>query len=793
MKKVNVKSQFTRIYKEEYFKKILVKLTLNQQLDSNEAEYVLSLSLIFYDWYIKKDQDYYFEFSYYLILKYSFITEDYRPLYEFSTNVGFYPITKLIVEKNFDSAGILDIIVTSGLEKFEVDKIMETKEQYESKKTLIESNRKYKSFIAPTSYGKSTLIVKDILKEKQNKIGIIVPKKALIWETYRRMKEMSAKNGYQLLIHDTEYDGEDKFIGIFTQERALRLLQDNDIYFDVLYIDEAHNLFEKDDRNILLARLIRLNKKINPSHKIIFLSPLIENSNNLMLEKNMEIEEQRINFNIKEPNIHYYETNGEERVYNRFINDYIFIERHDNGWEEYIVKKTVNKSLLYVYRPKHVQELALYFNKSLPTINSDKLNEIALILEKYVYEDYFMVELVKKGVIFLHGKVPDGIRDYLIQKFKVVDELKYLVSNSTVLEGVNFPIDSLFIFNVHSLNKNNLNNLIGRVNRLNEIFIETKNLKRLISPIHFVKTDQFGGSESFQNKIELLRVLEVEDVVQNPILINTKNPNEKTVEKEQSYLDNFMDKSIESILLKNNIDVFYKDFKSTQTKIYKNLQKINEKSKDKNIIILIKDIFFDNFTYEDFVDDEIARFVNIETIDFYHYYIKNIHHSNLKAKVVYFLNHFRYKSGKGELFFIGKSFGEVAKQTSLHPFSTRKTYIDVSTKSEKEKINFAIIKAMIEDDVINFKISRFVKALLDLSIISQESYDKFLYNTSDQQKINLIKFGFSTHLINFIEENNLHSEIEKTERGFIVTKKFIEIVSKEDDFIKFEINKLIDN
>src|SRR5690606_41310673 len=60
------------------------------------------------------------------------------------------------------------------------------------------------------------------------------------------------------------------------------------------------------------------------------------------------------------------------------------------GWEEYIIKKTINKSLLYVYRPKHVQELALYFNKSLPDINSDKLDEIASILEKYVYEDYFM-------------------------------------------------------------------------------------------------------------------------------------------------------------------------------------------------------------------------------------------------------------------------------------------------------------------------------------------------------------------------------------------------------------------
>ena len=51
------------------------------------------------------------------------------------------------------------------------------------------------------------------------------------------------------------YENEIEFISVLTQERALRLLQKNEeLYFDTLYIDEAHNLFNKDSRTILLSR-----------------------------------------------------------------------------------------------------------------------------------------------------------------------------------------------------------------------------------------------------------------------------------------------------------------------------------------------------------------------------------------------------------------------------------------------------------------------------------------------------------------------------------------------------------
>lgn len=90
------------------------------------------------------------------------------------------------------------------------------------------------------------------------------------------------------------YDGSDSFIAIFTQERALRLLKDETISFDLLIIDEAHNLFSYDPRSLLLTRLIRRNRKRNRNSINYYLSPLISDSSNLKVEGNQEIFEKRL-------------------------------------------------------------------------------------------------------------------------------------------------------------------------------------------------------------------------------------------------------------------------------------------------------------------------------------------------------------------------------------------------------------------------------------------------------------------------------------------------------------------
>lgn len=159
-----------------------------------------------------------------------------------------------------------------------------------------------KAFIAPTSFGKSSLIV-DYIKnlKKHLKIAVIVPTKSLLSQTYKMIRDNDFD--YKILMHDEMYNNESSFIAVFTQERALRLLAKKDVFFDCLIIDEAHNILNNNLRSILLSRLIKKNKNLNSKTKIIYLTPLINDVDSIKLDNNQKITFNNIPFNIKEPEI----------------------------------------------------------------------------------------------------------------------------------------------------------------------------------------------------------------------------------------------------------------------------------------------------------------------------------------------------------------------------------------------------------------------------------------------------------------------------------------------------------
>lgn len=791
-----IKAFLKRLNNNEVFRKVIEKITIQNQLTEDEQQYLLKLSIIFFERFVEEGGRYYFEFTYYLLLNYSIITKDYLPLYDFCISNGFYPVSKLIYDKKLIDVNIFDAFYNVGLLRFSNNGRIETKEQRNSLRSLIESEDNYRSFIAPTSYGKSEFIINDVLSNNLNRIGIIVPKKALIWETFSRMKSLAKLKGYKILMHDTEYDSNDKYLAIFTQERALRLLQESGTCFDILYIDEAHNLYVADERNVLLSRLIRLNAKMNPNQKVVYLSPLISDSKNLLMSTNLTINEQKISFNIKEPKIIYFSDNEEEGVYNRFTDQLIFLEKHSINWIEYINARTKNKSLLYAYKPKSVQDIALAFAAKLPYVNSSEISEIALNLQKYVDKDYYVVDLLRKGVVFVHGKVPDSIRDYIIAKFKLCKDIKFLVSNSSVLEGINFPFDSLFILNTFNLTKNNLINLIGRVNRLNEIFIESKDVTRLICPVYFIDTVQFGGRNNFLNKISLLRSTDVIDSVKNPILPNSKVKNEKIVKREQFFIDNHDVLDLKLILIKNGVDNHYVNFDESIVKIKSSIIDFLEGNKtdtvdNSNIFTLIQRIFATGFTYFDFKEFEVGRITSDKACNFYNRYLTNYFFSDFKSKIKFFLKNFDIYESKNEHFYIGKEFGELAKKTPLHPETTRNVYVDLKTKNYKEKVNLAIVKAKIEDDLISYKFANFIKSLFDLKIITDDTYNLFMYNTTSRVKISLLKSGLSHQVIKFVEDYDLYNDIKAVDYGYQVSNAFAQILQTQDDFIRFEIEKII--
>lgn len=108
--------------------------------------------------------------------------------------------------------------------------------------------------------------------------------------------------------------------------------------------------------------------------------------------------------------------------------------------------------------------------QNLPNIElSKELIELINELGQLVHPDFKMVKYIKKGIIYLHAKLPSNIKNYLLKYVRESNQIKHLVANSVILAGMNLPIDNLFYISGYS-NLRDLYNLIGRVNRINEIF-----------------------------------------------------------------------------------------------------------------------------------------------------------------------------------------------------------------------------------------------------------------------------------------------------------------------------------
>ena len=793
----------------EIFRKTVEKLNLNEALTEQEKEYVLASAIILTKEYeLNKKYTGYLEFAYYIILKYSIKYNDYKPLYDFSINFGYYPISNTITKLNLiQMDSIDDIIIKNGISKFKKQDIVETYEQKYNQDKFINSKNNEIAYIAPTSYGKSSIISEKILTDKYNKIGIIVPTKSLINQTYNFIKKQILN--YKIIMFDEMYEEDDeKFIAIITQERGLRLLERNNFYFDQIFIDEAHNLLLDDDRSILLSRLINKNYSKNPNQKIVYLSPLVDNSNNLKSYNEGNVDEYKINFNLKEPEIFELRLDGKVLKYNRFMNEF-YILSDDNNVIDYIRNYEKNKNFIFIARPVKIEKFAMELkeHKELE-INNDELDLLADTLKKYVHEDFNVIDLIKHRIVYIHGKMPDQIKDYLEYKYKTIKELRYLIANHVILEGINLPIDNLYIMTVNSLNTKQIVNLIGRVNRLNDVFTpDTNNLDKLLPQIHFINTEEYNRKDSnMSNTIEKLRSFDLDDRVENPILVeynenklkisdDKKEKNRGIIEKESKLFsdDDSEDATIEKIMIECGIDSYYDNITEVIERIKKFKKEIieNLKWKDLNIIDKVCHIFIDSIISIN--DYEIKRLKYIETKDFYKNFIK-MQRFQLKDRIKNQYGYFKsiqYNNEKNE-FYIGKSYGEIAKITDDYKNNFNKVYIKLDTKTDKELLNLAIVKLKIEDDFINYKINGFLQAMLKMEFISQEEYNEIVYGTNDKKKLNLMKKGLTYNLINKFEKDNQIENLSFDQyNNIIINDKFKEYRDSLDDFLKFEINKYI--
>ena len=322
-------------FKELKFMEVYHKFLAEQELIYEEKIKLLSVAILF----LNSENEYIRKLGYHILVKYSISNDDYELLDDLSRDLINTPIIKVIEKYNLAKNGILkrsinDMLIDSSTN--EDNKNCYTYDQIKMIKDFLSNDSSY-MLVAPTSFGKSDLIFKYVLANYEEKnICIIVPTKALINQTRIQLYNLfkKEKNKPRIITHQDVVPSSDRRnIYIMTQERLYSVLFENeyDIIFDVLMIDEAHNLFENDERSKLLSKIIIYLKNKNENFIVKYFSPIIRDEKSLT---HKYVNESNIKGNIVQPlikseNIYLIDYNeSTSKIYDRYFDEFIPINKY---------------------------------------------------------------------------------------------------------------------------------------------------------------------------------------------------------------------------------------------------------------------------------------------------------------------------------------------------------------------------------------------------------------------------------------------------------------------------------
>lgn len=799
-----------------FFDEAYTKLQLNKELDNQELKHLLRNAIIFSNF---GDEDLQ-KLGYKIIVSYSNKYSDYKPLYDFSINKGYIPISKLIElrEENNFTNNFFRSFNSAFQDNFK------EKNYYISngQKKLIEfssSNSSNFVLVAPTSYGKSEIIVNKVYANLDKKLCIVVPSKALLTQTKKRLLAHYSNNSLQRVItHPEMYKGtEQKFVAVLTQERLLRLLQKNtSLKLDLLLIDEAHNLFgdkKNDGRATLLAQTIILLKSRNADLILNFFSPFISNPQNLKIKQsNYEITSQNTNEFIKTEKYYIcnlYATSGELKLYEQFSNSLIDTGTIFVNTIDLLKEKKAKKNIIYLNRPKHIEDFSIEFSNSLPNIQ-DSTTDVVSTIADFLHPEYNLIKCIRKGIVYHHGGMPEIIRLYVETIFSKFEHLSFVITSSTLLEGVNIPAEKIFLLSTKKgkgdLSVSQFKNLIGRINRFSEIFnSENGNLKLLEPEIYIIKSKYEharANTETFI-KSRARTEIKIEDNVNNLLLKDEQllNPVEKKeLNDSLEYLENiepnstnlsvvnYVQSEIAKLCYKNNVyDFKIKEFESQLTTNLSNYQAtlfpvVKDSSQLLEAIysIFLKDI--------EILDENLKRLQNVAARRFYAMILEwRSSSASYKEMIGSFMRYWSTLQGGDLVVYIGDKWGE--EKRNVTDFKT--LYVDLRKKDNTQRINLAILKIKEEQDFVEFNLLKYIDIIAELELIDLEFYDQIKYGSADKSIITLLKNGFSIELAKCItkpEYANLVVINSATDEVIIRSELINEMENNgENDILIFEI------
>lgn len=458
-----------------------------------------------------------------------------------------------------------------------------------------------------------------------------------------------------------------------------------------------------------------------------------------------------------------------------------------------------NKNIVYLNKPKLVQNFALKLAKNLDDINNKAIDRAIEDLKKFVHTDYDLINCLKKGIVYHHGSVPENVRKYIEYLYNEEPAIKYIVTTSTLLEGVNLPATSLFILEPRkgrkNLNASNFKNLVGRVCRFNEIFNNSSgDLAYLLPKIHIIKGEYCSSKFNIKNFANNVIYIEKErkDIVENPLLRNNQNENKELKEKANEFLTNISDNRI----LKGKIaktfigkSMFRNNIKSINILKYEydiseKIEQINEIANINQLLEVIDDLFI-RYIEENSNYDMLKRLKYKKARNFYSMLYDWRINKNPLYKGVYSIVSYWEKSEEN-LVYVGK-WGDETR------YGYNKFWTRINTKSKEQLINLAIVRLKEEYDFIDNELIKYIEVLFENNVLSTGFYELLKYGTNNQNEILLINFGFSFDLIILLRKYVKYINFNYNEKEVSINKNILKkmLINKENTILINEFKNFV--
>ena len=779
----------------EDFIKLYVKL-LQNNINYNKDIFIL---LIFSIIFINSKNNKLIKLGYRIIVKYSNLFNDYIPLYDIAINLNYIPICHFIEQmdkykKEFNER-FNNILMSSYCNLFKESKhIYFTGKQKELKEYFIKNKYNDTLVIAPTSYGKSELILS--LIEDFDKIVIVVPIKSLITQQKNKLRKHLKNKAIDIFDNIDSFKSKDKYICVLTQERLEKFINKN-IIFDIAFIDEAHNLLSSDTRALILAECIIKLKHNNTILK--FFTPFIKEPKNLTFDNEIiSFEKNKSNYfyieeNIKSENYYNIDFTNENptlKLYDNYFYDFINIKSLSNiDYINFILEYSNDKNLIYINSTKNILSFVnKFYNRIDNKIVDEKVNKYIIAISNYISNDFILNKCIEKGIIFHFGNLPDNIKIYIEQIYKENIFIKFIITSSTLLEGINIPIYNIFMLERFignkKLNSSQFKNLVGRACRLNDIFDYRQNNLKLLEPniynIKILKND----NDKLDDFIKIVLNEDVKDIVKNPHLkygINKKEYERIKEKIENTNSDFILSKDLFNYNIYSNINIDEFDkINEAAIKVKNNLNKENIKINDFcELLNATKKIFYNN------KNNRLKILSYKNSINLLNDIIRDRIDSNYKQRIISFKKSIKEEKNitANKLLYVGTKFGN----TKLTNNKNTNEFINIY------KIDNSMAFFLLQefDNEIDFNLQIYFDLMYSYGIVEEELINKIKYRTTNKNKIKIIDNGISFTLADILvdEKYSKFYSVENNEIKNDIVEEMIK--NNENDIIVFEMRNYL--